>query len=983
MHEGGVISMDSRVRRIGPAVRLGRLGWALAAVAWLAGTALQMGQPQVLPSPAAWAGLLGAALALGAGLWWGGAGRELPMASGSAGDVAASCASGAPGAAWLRVLSMVLMVPMLPMALILAGSFGLGWTHADLRAAARLQQALAPELEGQDLVLTGTVAELPRVSAIGVRFVFEVERAQRVAPPGRPERRVAGSERSESLPGLETKSPAAASDASAPVLQPVVVPGRVSLGWYQGWDADTALSRPAAPIMAGDRWRLPVRLKRPHGAVNPHGFDLERWLFEQDLRATGHVRPGAQRLDAGAAHPLERLRQHWRDAILLRVADPAAAGVLAALAVGDQAAIDSEGWELFRITGVAHLMSISGLHVTMWAWLAAAAVGWAWRRSPSLMLKVPAQTAALVGGLVLAAAYAAVAGWGVPAQRTVLMLAVVVWLRLSGRHWPGPLVLLASAVVVTLADPWAVGQPGFWLSFFAVGLLMVSDPGSPPGARPVARRWAAGEAAAARFGEPQAAGGPASAPAGGAGPAPAGIAGSVSAGIAGMASAGTADSASTGGAHHYEGGASLAQRVADQARAAWRWAWQEQLSPLLRTQLTATAGLTPLTLVFFQQVSVVGFIANLVAIPLVTLLVTPLALAGLLLPPLWTVAAWAVQGLTALLEGLAGWPLAVWNAAAAPPWAVACGLLGGALLVMPLPWRLRCLGIPLMLPLLAPYVERPPQGRFETVVVDVGQGTAVLVRTAGHLLVYDAGPQYTPEADAGQRVLLPLLRARGERAVDLLVLSHRDLDHVGGAASLMKSLPVRQMSSSLEAFHPLRALLPAHQRCDAGQRWAWDGVQFEMLHPLPADHPPPQTLPARPNALSCVLRVTDAAGRSLLLTGDIEAAQEAALVARAAREPAATPGATLQSEVLLVPHHGSRTSSTPAFLDAVAPQVALVQAAYRSRFGHPAPDVVARYEERRIEVVRTDRCGAWSWRSDQAQGRCERQERPRYWRTVP
>jgi competence protein ComEC len=220
--------------------------------------------------------------------------------------------------------------------------------------------------------------------------------------------------------------------------------------------------------------------------------------------------------------------------------------------------------------------------------------------------------------------------------------------------------------------------------------------------------------------------------------------------------------------------------------------------------------------------------------------------------------------------------------------------------------------------------------------------------------------------------------------VDLLVLSHRDLDHVGGAASLMKALPVRQLSSSLEAFHPLRALLPTHQRCDAGQRWDWDGVHFEMLHPLSAEHPPPGLLPARPNALSCVLRVTDASGRSLLLTGDIEAAQEAALVARAAAgsgPPLHSP--VLKSEVLLVPHHGSRTSSSPAFLEAVAPRVALVQAAYRSRFGHPAPDVVARYEEKGIKLLRTDRCGAWTWRSDQPEGRCERQMRPRYWHTVP
>lgn len=853
--------------RAGTAGLHGGIALALLALAWLAGTALQMGRAAVHPDATGWAGLAVAGLACGLGAL----GLRAEFGDGQQ-------------APRLRLILAALQA--LCATLLLLGVFCMGWFHAELRAGQRLQQALAPELEGQDLVLTGTVAELPRVSALGVRFVFRVESAFM----------------------------ADQRQGSAQSGRPVDVPHRLSLAWFQGWDIDTVLSRPAVPLAAGDRWRLPVRLKRPHGAVNPHGFDLERWLFEQDLRATGHVRPGAQRLEAAAAHPLERLRQHWRDAILLRVADPAAAGVLAALAVGDQAAIDSEGWELFRITGVAHLMSISGLHVTMWAWLAAAGVGWAWRRSPRLMLRLPAQTAALVGGFVLAAAYAAVAGWGVPAQRTVLMLAVVAVLRLTGRHWPGPLVLLASAVAVTLMDPWAVGQPGFWLSFLAVGMLMLSDPVS----RPPRRGLAAGEASAAIFGAPS---------------------------------------------------------RGEVWKSASRSAWSLHLAPLLRTQAIATAGLTPLTLVFFQQVSVVGFLANLVAIPLVTLLITPLALAGLILPLLWTVAAWGVQGLTALLQAMAGWPLAVWSAAAAPHWAVAAGLLGGALLVMPLPWRLRGLGLPLMLPLLAPHVDRPPQGRFETVVVDVGQGTAVLVRTAQHLLVYDAGPQYTPEADAGQRVLLPLLRARGEQAVDHLVLSHRDLDHVGGAASLIKALPVRQLSSSLEAFHPLRAMLPTHQRCDAGQRWRWDGVDFEMLHPAAAEHPPAGTLPARPNALSCVLRVSDASGRSLLLTGDIEAAQEAALVARE--------GPDLKSDALLVPHHGSRTSSTEVFLQAVAPRWALVQAAYRSRFGHPAPDVVARYEENGIKLLRTDRCGAWSWRSDQPEGRCERQVRPRYWHTVP
>ncbi len=396
----------------------------------------------------------------------------------------------------------------------------------------------------------------------------------------------------------------------------------------------------------------------------------------------------------------------------------------------------------------------------------------------------------------------------------------------------------------------------------------------------------------------------------------------------------------------------------------------------MRTQAVATVALAPLTLVFFRQVSVVGFAANLVAIPLVTLLVTPLALLGTALPPLWGVAAALVERLAALLGWLSGWPGAVWTAGAAPWWAQAAGLLGGLLLVLPLPARARLAALPLVVPLLLPPRELPPHGDFELLAADVGQGSAVLLRTRGHLLVYDAGPRYSRDGDAGSRVLLPLLRARGERRIDLLVVSHRDSDHAGGAAALLRGLPVAGVSSSLEPGHPLRDGGAPHRRCEAGQRWEWDGVRFEVLHPAAAAY----DRPARPNSLSCVLRVEGAGGagrpRSALLAGDIERGDEAALVARH--------GAALASDVLLVPHHGSRTSSSPAFVDAVRPRVALVQAGYLNRFGHPAPDVVQRWAAAGATVVDTSRCGAWG----DAPGRagtppgavaCERERRRRYW----
>jgi competence protein ComEC len=714
-----------------------------------------------------------------------------------------------------------------------------------LRAGHRLAAQLAAPLEGRDLLLTGVVDQMPQVSHEGVRFVFAVDSA------------------------FDSQSS-------------VQVPALVSLAWLHGLADDGALDRLRPDLRAGQRWQVPVRLRRPHGAMNPHGFDGELWLFEQRIGATGTVRntvagPRPALLEDTNHRPIERARQALRDAAVLRVADARLGGVLAALTVGDQAAIARADWDLFRDSGVAHLMSISGLHITMFAWLAGALLAWAWRRSGRACLWLPAPQAGRWGGLAVATAYALLAGFGVPAQRTLWMLATVVLLRSAGVRWPWPLVLLGVAVLVVGVDPWALLQAGFWLSFAAVGLLMANEPLQAAAAVGVWRRLRAG----------------------------------------------------------------------------------------LRSQVVATLGLAPLSLAFFQQVSLVGLVANLIAIPWVTLVVTPLALLGLAWSGFWNAAAAALSPLIALLQWLTAWPDAVWHVPAAPPWAVACGLLAAVIGLLPLPWRLRLLALPLVLPLLWPAVVRPLEGQFELVVLDVGQGTAALVRTRSKLLVYDSGPAYARDADAGQRIVVPLLRARGETRIHRLVLSHRDTDHVGGAESLRNALPIDSWHTSLASAHPLRAVAREHRPCESGSRWRWDGVDFEFLHPT-ADE---LKRDGKPNAVSCVLRVVDAAGHSALLSGDIEAPQEAALVARL--------GERLRSDLLLVPHHGSRTSSTDAFLDAVRPQVAMVQAGYRSRFGHPAPEVLARYQGRGIMLVRSDRCGAWTWFDGAFE--CTRDTRRRYW----
>jgi competence protein ComEC len=748
---------------------------------------------------------------------------------------------------WLAWRGRVLLV-LLAFALLGLGSTG-------LRAVVFLNRSLAPGLEGRDIQVTGLVAAMPQRFEDGQRFRFEVERAE--------------------LDG-----------------QPVALPPLIYLGWYGGLARDDDLSlelqRSPAALMAGERWRMTVRLKAPHGGANPHGFDYELWLWEQGLQASGYVRSGARdpapkRLAQTGWHAVERVRQQVRDAIFARLASvqgearPRWAGVVAALVVGDQQAIERGDWDVFRATGVAHLMSISGLHITLFAWLAALLLGWLWRRSARLCLAWPAQHAALVGGVVLATAYAVFSGWGVPAQRTIWMLAVVTLLRLSARRWPWPQVWLLACAVVVALDPWALLQPGFWLSFVAVGVLFASDAGGGHEARP---------------------------------------------------------------------------------------RWRERVLASLREQWVITLALTPLTLLLFGQVSVVGLVANLLAIPWVTLLVTPLAMLGVLWPALWDAAALAVQALAWYLAQLAALPFATLPLPQAPWWAGVAGLLGGLLLVMRLPWHWRAMGLPLVLPVLLWQALRPAPGQFELLAPDIGQGNAVLVRTANHALLYDAGARYSRESDAGHRVLAPLLRALDVR-LDTLVLSHRDSDHTGGAPAVLAQQPDAQLLSSLEDGHELLALR-ASTRCEAGQAWDWDGVHFELLHPRAQDYASAK----RSNALSCVLRISNGA-HTALLSGDIEQAQEARLVAD---------GAALKADWLLAPHHGSKTSSSEAFLDAVSPSMALVQAGYRNRFGHPAAPVLARYQERAVQVFDSPRCGAARWQSAQPQQmQCQREQARRYW----
>jgi competence protein ComEC len=361
-------------------------------------------------------------------------------------------------------------------------------------------------------------------------------------------------------------------------------------------------------------------------------------------------------------------------------------------------------------------------------------------------------------------------------------------------------------------------------------------------------------------------------------------------------------------------------------------------------QFGLVIALTPFTLWFFGQASVAAPLVNAVLIPLAGVFVPVVLLAVIwaLLAPgsgswlLVHVAAGLHAGWS-VLEWLAHWPLASFHHVLPGPLALLAAMAGLVVLALPLAWRLRVLGLVLILPAVigwAPSGQMIKSGHFRLTVLDVGQGLASVVRTARHTLVFDAGPAYRTGFDAGAMIVVPYLQHVGRTTVDKMVISHGDMDHIGGAAAIARLLTVVRRQGAGSA-----------QPCRAGQHWRWDGVDFDFVYPNASEAAAATTS----NAHSCVLHIHTSRA-SVLLTGDIEAPGERALVARA--------GQRARSDVLVVPHHGSATSSSAALLDAVAPTVALVSAGWHNQWDFPRPKVVARYQARNVELFNTATGGA-------------------------
>lgn len=751
---------------------------------------------------------------------------------------------GAPAAALVLALAVALVARRAlpprfmryawPLVAVLAG-FGYAVWRADLR----VHDQLASALEGRDVVVEGYIADLPDRGERSLRFVFLAD------------------------------------------ARPADVPERLMLSWYAAGRGEPA-ALPA--VRAGERWRLTVRLHRPHGNANPHGFDYEGWLFERGIRAVGYVRADGHdmriaSLDAGLMPRVQRLRQIVRERFERALPGAPYVGILSALAVGDQSAVTTAQWRLFSQSGTTHLASISGLHVTLFATLIGTALGWVWRRVPALCLRVPAQYASVVAGAFAAGVYVVLAGFGVPAQRTLYMLLVAAISMLSGRQGGISRALAWALLVVLLIDPWAVLSPGFWLSFGAVAALVIAASGAFAGAGKV-RAW-------------------------------------------------------------------------------------------LGAQWAIIVFSLPLLLGVFQQFSLVSPLANVLAIPVISAVVTPLALlfAVLPLPSLAELAHLLLGGLMWALQWLVASPLSVWQQAAPPGWLIVAAVMLAAWALLPrgVPGRWAALAI--FVPLVAWSPLRPVPGSFSLTAIDIGQGLAVHVQTAQHDLLFDTGPAFGTAGDSGERTVIPYLRAAGVPRLDALFVSHNDIDHAGGAVSILQGFPVRWLDDSLPAAHPAHALAVPRSACARGQAWSWDGVRFEVLHPTPA------FAKARDNDQSCVLRVSSATG-SALLTGDIERAAESDLLH-------ALPEG-LRAAVIVAPHHGSGSSSHADFIAAVAPRVAVFTNGYRNRYGHPQAAVVQRYEAAGASTYRSDREGAITitFDADGPQVDTTRRVQARYWQGV-
>ncbi|HEC74179.1 MAG TPA: DNA internalization-related competence protein ComEC/Rec2 [Methylophaga aminisulfidivorans] len=641
------------------------------------------------------------------------------------------------------------------------------------------------------------------------------------------------------------------------------LPSKIRLSWYYP---------PDEIPHAGEIWALTVKLRRPRGMSNPGGFDYEKWLFIEQIGATGYVKksPHNQKLQESSHWNIHHWREHIQQQINSHLSTSPERNLILGLSIGLRDHITNEQWEILRNTGTSHLLAISGLHIGL-----AAAIGFflfrfGWRYIGIEQTTISAHQLAAIAGGLFALFYACLAGLSIPTQRAVIMVfAVMFALFIKRPLFPANLLAL-SAVLILLINPLAILTAGFWLSFAAVCLIMLT---------------------------------------------------------------------------------------CSQRYPAYRYPW-------LRIHLLIAIGLIPLLLVFFNQVSVISPIANLIAVPVVSILIVPLILLGMVLLPISTQLAQFVLSssdlllswLWQLLTFLSNLPLSNLTI----PTLTLTQTVGLSvivfLLLIPRGFPHKRLGLLLILPLFFSSTNRPNPGEFYLSMLDVGQGLAVVIETHSHVLVYDTGPRFNDSFNTGDAVVAPYLNSRHRDHIDKIIISHTDNDHIGGLGGLTKNLSYAELLSNddINNFD--------NNHCQAGQQWLWDEVSFKILAPFS------ESFGSRNNR-SCVLSIKGKS-RSALLPGDIERNTEQALVSRY--------GSSLKSDILAVPHHGSKTSSSNVFLNAVNPRYSLFSVGYRNRYHFPNTVIFKRYQDKDIVTYRTDHDGAILF-TDKDRPTLWRQQSSKFW----
>ncbi len=708
-----------------------------------------------------------------------------------------------PDSVWLWVMivsaiTLLIFAKTRLLAYVLLGGF---WALAQANSV--LNDRLSPELEGKDVIITGNIASVPEQGSQTIRFEFTPDKTAEL-----------------------------------------VVPRKLRLNWYKPFPLT---------LGAGEHWQLTVRLKQIHGMANPASFDYEGWLFQQRINATGYVRNrnDNRRLDVAPFYSINALRQTLLSKLNSHLQSSPQLGLIQGLTTGIRDNISLSQWQTLRLSGTNHLLAISGLHIGLAAAIGFFSVRWLWSRRADNLLLLPAIEAAAIAGFFAALFYAALAGFAIPTQRALIMVATVMIAVLIRRPVAPSYVLAFSLLLVLIWDPFAVLAAGFWLSFSAVAIILFTSQN--------------------RFPSP-------------------------------------------------------------------RWQW-------LKIHTLIAFGLTPLLLLFFMQTSLIAPIANIIAVPFISLIIVPLLLLASLMLWIYEPIASGLLHLAdslltlfwPLLEYLAALPFSHWAVPHLPYYYYLAVVIGTLLLLSPRGFPAKWLGVIGLSPLLLFHSGRPEQGEFWFTLLDVGQGLATVVQTKDHTLVFDAGPKYSDSFDAGTAIVLPFLQEQGIESIDTLMISHADNDHIGGAKPLMKNIAVDNLLTSMP-----NNKLPEALPCLAGQSWQWNQVYFSVLYPTDQDS-------GSENNLSCVLKVSNNAG-SVLLTGDIESQAEQQLILRH--------GNDLHSTILVAPHHGSKTSSSEAFIDAVHPKAVLFPVGYHNRYHFPAKSITERYQQRDISQYNSADHGA-------------------------